>query len=115
MTSQAAGAGGSSDNCWNSNQGTPQWIQLQLQEINIQRVEFQFQGGFVPSQIQVLLYSVEENEFKVQDIFYPLDNNDVQSFSTNVSISGQGKLRFHFPESTDFYGRIVCYSLGIYS
>ena len=99
------------ENCWNSSQGKPQWIQLQLPEIKITKIEFQFQGGFVPCQIDVLLSTLEKN-WDLQDTFYPLDNNNVQSFKTNFV---GGMVRFHFPNSTDFFGRIICYSLRIYS
>ncbi|EKU22089.1 nuclear receptor 2c2-associated protein [Nannochloropsis gaditana CCMP526] len=45
---------GSSDSCWNSDQGTPQWIVLRfLRPVLVCRLLLMFQGGFAGKEMQV--------------------------------------------------------------
>ncbi|KAM3570007.1 hypothetical protein VYU27_007904, partial [Nannochloropsis oceanica] len=45
---------GSPDTCWNSDQGSPQWIWLQFQRpVHIHTIQIMFQGGFAAEEMQV--------------------------------------------------------------
>lgn len=64
---------GNDETCWNSHQGTPQYITIEFKEIQkIKEVEITFQGGFVGKNC---FFEIND-EKKVN--FYPDDNNKTQ-------------------------------------
>ena len=108
---------GSVETCWNSDQGTPQLIQIHFDEdapVDIDGLQIMFQGGFVGKDCTVL-GSQDGTTFPV-DLhrpFFPQDNNTLQSFPLSSSLSRIQKLRIVFGGSTDFYGRVTIYQLQV--
>ena len=70
----------------------------------------QFQGGFAGQNCHVEFNNKDD---VITESFYPEDINLVQNFNfKNPVLSNNIKLVFD--KSTDFFGRIVVYSLDIY-
>ena len=100
------------DTCWNSDQGSPQFISLHFKDQplkQISQVEIQFQGGFVGTHCHFLI-----NEETKQD-FFPEDSNKLQRFSL-VPLQQENitSLKIVFGGSTDFFGRITIYHLKLF-
>ncbi|XP_050326986.1 nuclear receptor 2C2-associated protein isoform X3 [Bactrocera neohumeralis] len=96
--------------------GTPQWIIIRFEEPQaVSKFSFQFQGGFVA---KTLLIHVETEDGKqiLEEAFYPEDINSIQTFILNRPIKNKeaAKIKFLFPSSTDFFGRIILYELEIF-
>ncbi|KPU76108.1 uncharacterized protein Dana_GF26890 [Drosophila ananassae] len=105
------------DTSWSSDEGTPQWIILVLDEPqNINGFRFQFQGGFAGQQSNILMYSADGAEIH-QESFYPEDINSPQEFKIQNTALGTAcsKIKFVFHSSTDLFGRIIVYSLELLS
>ena len=97
---------GREDTCWNSDQGSPQFVQILFEEKKaIAKLEIQFQGGFVGTQCHVLV----NDDTKVE--FFPEDTNKLQTFELNVQECTN--LKIVFGQSTDFFGRITIYQLRL--
>ncbi|XP_069505220.1 nuclear receptor 2C2-associated protein [Ambystoma mexicanum] len=102
---------GHEDTCWNSDQGSSQWILLEFPaSVQVSELCIQFQGGFT-SRICKLEGSRKNEDFAKMLDFYPEDTNALQRFQ--VEASAFDKLRITFQSSTDFFGRIVVYHLDI--
>ncbi|KAM9095033.1 nuclear receptor 2C2-associated protein [Sarcophilus harrisii] len=99
------------ETCWNSDQGTSQWVMLEFpQSVRVSQVQIQFQGGFASRQGRLEGGRKSESLEKIGD-FYPQDNNSLQSFPVaDVTLD---KLKVTFENSTDFFGRIIIYHLRI--
>jgi hypothetical protein len=98
--------------CWNSDQGSPQYILLNFgRNVSISSLHIVFQGGFVPTEIGVECADNTESMQSIR-VFYPSDSNEPQIFDlenrTETSI-----IKLNFPSSTDFYGRVTIYSLQV--
>ncbi|XP_065278293.1 nuclear receptor 2C2-associated protein [Emys orbicularis] len=102
---------GSEETCWNSDQGSSQWVMLEFpQTVKVSQLQIQFQGGFA-SQLCTLEGGRKGEELvKISD-FYPEDINALQSFRTEETMLD--KLKITFENSTDFFGRIVVYHLSV--
>nr|AQS22609.1 nuclear receptor 2c2-associated protein [Pseudodiaptomus poplesia] len=97
------------ETCWNSDQGSPQWISLEFQDYtSISGFSLQFQGGFAGKEC----YVETEGSVKVLD-FYPEDSNKIQYFYLKERVTVK-KVRIAFNSSTDFFGRITIYRLDFY-
>jgi len=107
---------GREDTCWNSDQGTPQWIRITFDNMkHIAKLQLMFQGGFAGKTCWLEVSTNEEGEDfkKLQDI-YPEDTNKLQTFDiSNGGISCKA-FKVHFADSTDFFGRITIYQLKLY-
>ncbi|KAG8221837.1 hypothetical protein J437_LFUL003471 [Ladona fulva] len=102
---------GNEDSCWNSDQGTPQWIAIEFTDIiKVESYRIQFQGGFVGTNC-VLKITDDCGSTHIEN-FYPEDVNSVQNFSLKEPRLAKS-LKFVFNSSTDFFGRIVVYKLEI--
>jgi len=102
---------GRTETCWNSDQGSPQWVSLEFEEkVSVSALCLQFQGGFCGKECQVEV----DGEKKIMD-FYPEDANKVQSFQFPEALPSVKKVRVIFNSSSDFYGRITLYLLELYS
>ncbi|XP_061094197.1 nuclear receptor 2C2-associated protein [Conger conger] len=100
------------ETCWNSDQGDPQWVVLEFpQPVKISEVKLQFQGGFSGKNCR-MEGCMKEAEFEKFSDFYPEDNNSMQVFPIQEAPLAQ-KLKIVFENSTDFFGRIIVYSLDI--
>ncbi|GLH06505.1 hypothetical protein R5R35_002340 [Gryllus longicercus] len=105
---------GCDETCWNSDQGTPQWILIELEEaVSISTFSFQFQGGFAGRDCEVE-GGIDRASMQVIEAFYPEDNNTLQSFKLSRPLQVKC-IRFNFKSSTDFFGRIIVYRLEITS
>ncbi|XP_030833066.1 nuclear receptor 2C2-associated protein [Strongylocentrotus purpuratus] len=101
------------ETCWNSDQGTPQWASIELQEPHqCTELHLQFQGGFASKTCWVEGSLPGERPKKLMD-FYPQDDNTLQIFQFPPGCSASSYLKIVFAESTDFFGRITLYKLDI--
>ncbi|KAJ1882367.1 Nuclear receptor 2C2-associated protein [Kickxella alabastrina] len=104
------------ETCWNSEQGTPQWIMVEFTaSVQIHSIHMQFQGGFAGKSAQ--LFDMMATGVPQSELVCPLhveDNNRVQEFVLPQQEQGRARRRVKvvFGESTDFYGRIVVYSMN---
>jgi len=97
------------ETCWNSDQGSPQYVSISFHEpqAQISQLQIQFQGGFVGTQCHVIV----NNDQKID--FFPEDSNKLQTFPVEVSDANQ--LKIFFGGSTDFFGRITVYQLKLFA
>ncbi|XP_077487137.1 uncharacterized protein LOC144098404 isoform X1 [Amblyomma americanum] len=69
---------GNSGTCWNSDQGTPQWVSLDFTNpVTPSEVHLQFQGGFAGKEVQIEAVDASSDTTTCADIF-PEDNNALQ-------------------------------------
>ncbi|XP_053145395.1 nuclear receptor 2C2-associated protein [Hemicordylus capensis] len=102
---------GNEETCWNSDQGTIQWLTLEFpQPVQVSQIQIQFQGGFT-SQKCTLQGCRKGEELSPVTSFYPEDTNSLQNFL--LPETTLDKLKITFENSTDFFGRIIIYSLDI--
>ncbi len=126
-------------NAWNSapsNESNPlAYYEIHFQRpVSVREVRVQFQGGFVgmdcTAYTKKLRDNLEDNRNSNNDddqweeseeLFLDTkESNDVQIFHADVDVISHGEidpctaLRIEFGKSTDFYGRIVIYSLEIW-
>ncbi|XP_017556857.1 nuclear receptor 2C2-associated protein [Pygocentrus nattereri] len=100
------------ETCWNSDQGDQQWVLLEFPVlVKVSELRLQFQGGFSGKSCKLEGCSKEANLEHIVD-FYPEDNNSLQSFPIQDAPLMQ-KLKIVFESSTDFFGRIIVYSLDV--
>jgi hypothetical protein len=98
---------GSDESCWQSDQGSPQFVIIDfLKEQAIQSISIMFQGGFAG--IETRLYSYESDQPVHMNTFYLSDDNSNQTMHVLLNTR---KIKLEFSKSSDFYGRIVVYSL----
>ncbi|NXT02766.1 NR2CA protein, partial [Jacana jacana] len=109
----------SEETCWNSDQGTCQWVTLDFpRTVKVSQLHIQFQGGFSSRLCTLEGCRAGEAPVKVSEL-YPEDTNAMQiSFATwqagfQVEETVLDKLKITFENSTDFFGRIVVYHLGV--
>nr|XP_020669941.1 nuclear receptor 2C2-associated protein [Pogona vitticeps] len=102
---------GNEETCWNSDQGSTQWLTLEFpQPVQVSRIQIQFQGGFSSRKCVVQGGRKGEGLLPVAE-FYPEDTNSLQTFPLGeVQLE---KLKITFENSTDFFGRIVIYQLDV--
>lgn len=103
------------DTCWNSDQGLPQWISIKFsdpEELKQLCISIQFQGGFCGK--DCVAEFADESKNVTQLPFYPDDENSLQKFEFSFPESKNVKyVKLLFQKSTDFYGRIIVYKLGL--
>ncbi|KAM6396013.1 nuclear receptor 2C2-associated protein isoform 2-T2 [Rhynochetos jubatus] len=87
---------GSEETCWNSDQ--------------VSQLHIQFQGGF-SSRLCTLEGCRAGEELVKVSALYPQDINAMQRFQVEETVLD--KLKITFENSTDFFGRIVVYHLGV--
>ncbi|XP_077538538.1 nuclear receptor 2C2-associated protein [Haemaphysalis longicornis] len=105
---------GSGDTCWNSDQGSPQWISIDFSApVMPSEVHLQFQGGFAGKEVQIETGSDGPSSgTSVLKKLYPEDNNALQKFPLELD-KPVTRLRIVFRSSTDMFGRIVVYHLAV--
>ncbi|GBM65516.1 Nuclear receptor 2C2-associated protein [Araneus ventricosus] len=65
------------DTCWNSDQGSPQWVEVNFpQPVTVEEVHIQFQGGFAGKECWVEAKS--DGELSRISSIYPEDSNALQ-------------------------------------
>ncbi|KAG8176280.1 hypothetical protein JTE90_022452 [Oedothorax gibbosus] len=88
------------DTCWNSDQGSPQWLQVDFPKcVKIEELHLQFQGGFAGKECWV--ETKKNDEMKKLHSIYPEDKNSTDT------------MKVVFQSSTDFFGRIIVYKLDV--
>ncbi|NXC20546.1 NR2CA protein, partial [Corythaeola cristata] len=108
----------SEETCWNSDQGTCQWVTLDFPcTVKVSQLHVQFQGGFSSRLCTLEGCRAGEELVKISEL-YPEDINAMQiSFAApqarGVEETVLDKLKITFENSTDFFGRIVVYHLGV--
>ncbi|XP_031630453.1 nuclear receptor 2C2-associated protein [Contarinia nasturtii] len=114
---------GLEDTAWYSDQGLPQSINIVFNEpleslnLSLCQLKIKFQGGFVGNVMTVSLDDINsQNIYKKS--FYPDDINDLQTFTLDANTNGKSlgnvrKLSIVFEKSSDFFGRIIIYSLEL--
>ncbi|KAJ8304029.1 hypothetical protein KUTeg_017612 [Tegillarca granosa] len=67
---------GEEDTCWNSDQGSPQWVYIEFnKEVELNELHIRFQGGFAGKDCEVHGSSDGGTDLiKILD-FYPEDKN----------------------------------------
>ncbi|XP_065176422.1 nuclear receptor 2C2-associated protein-like [Sycon ciliatum] len=104
---------GDEETCWNSDQGEQQHIALQFPTaVIITSVVIRFQGGFVGKECRAEGRSVASSSMYHMCDFFPEDINAVQRFEITCA-EPVDRLRLVFSSSTDFFGRITIYHLGV--
>ncbi|XP_015518211.2 nuclear receptor 2C2-associated protein [Neodiprion pinetum] len=104
----------SEETCWNSDQGSPQWIMVEFEnEIELASFEIQFQGGFVGKDCRLEAGS-DYQSLKPVEPFYPEDINSAQKFRLTDKVRAK-TFKLLFGNSTDFFGRIIVYKMSFYS
>ncbi|KFO55162.1 Nuclear receptor 2C2-associated protein, partial [Corvus brachyrhynchos] len=102
---------GSEETCWNSDEGTSQWVTLDFpQPVKVSQLHIQFQGGFSSRLCTLEGCRTGEGLVKISEL-YPQDSHALQIFQVEETVLD--KLRITFGSSTDFFGRIVVYHLGV--
>ncbi|KAH9837389.1 galactose-binding like protein [Rhodofomes roseus] len=106
--------------CWTSQQGIPQYIQLQFPAPVVpSHLSMTFQGGFVGTKcrLEVLTQRApHKGEWQLFAHVFPEDVNRKQTFgldSSEVESTGLVGLKLVFEESSDFFGRITVYDLQL--
>ncbi len=104
---------GNDETCWNSDQGSPQWLEFAFSSpVDLSEVIITFQGGFVGQSCSAWTIAASDstNELKKACGFEPDDVNSEQAFP--VSAANVRVLRLVFERSTDFYGRVTVYHVS---
>ncbi|KAG7099969.1 hypothetical protein E1B28_001762 [Marasmius oreades] len=112
------------ETCWTSQQGLPQYIQLNFPAPVIpETISITFQGGFVGRRCVVQVRQPGDDtaskEWKPLTILYPEDVNRRQSFDLHpqdefISLEkGVESMKLTFVESSDFFGRITVYDVKL--
>ncbi|XP_017070434.1 nuclear receptor 2C2-associated protein [Drosophila eugracilis] len=105
------------DTSWSSDEGTPQWITVSLNDpLIISGFSFQFQGGFAGLKSEMIMYSDDGAQLH-KEPFYPEDINSPQQFQVKDTAREKAcsKIKFVFESSTDLFGRIIVYDLQLFN
>ncbi|KAI8326331.1 nuclear receptor 2C2-associated protein [Martensiomyces pterosporus] len=101
---------GSTETCWNSEQGSPQYILVEFDTpVCLSEIHIQFQGGFVGKDTEL----IDATKGTRVCALHPDDNNKLQRLALpgpEQSVE-RTRIKVLFSSSTDFYGRIVIYTL----
>jgi hypothetical protein len=94
-------------------QGVPQWVSFEFSSPDpptIKQIVIQFQGGFVGQDCFV----EAGDPLELVENFYPEDINNPQTFTLSKPICAK-HVKLVFPKSSDFFGRIIIYSLELHT
>ncbi len=109
------------DTCWNSDQGSPQFVLMDFgKEVVVTDLHIMFQGGFSGVDAIVQVGSSLNALETLTSGLEIADCNELQTFplqvagDSNGSAPRQGRyVQVTFPSSTDFYGRVTIYQLEL--
>lgn len=103
------------ETCWNSDSGSPQWIEFSFAvPLRLSAVQLQFQGGFAGLETVVEAWNgacLTDSERHIASL-HPRDDNSMQTFPLDFPACFT-HYRITFSSSTDFFGRVTVYHLGI--
>ncbi|NXO28851.1 NR2CA protein, partial [Cisticola juncidis] len=93
-------------------QGQSQWVTLEFPSpVRLSQLLLQFQGGFSSRLCTLEGCRTGEELVKISEL-YPQDSHALQiSFQLEETVLD--KLRITFGSSTDLFGRVVLYQLGL--
>jgi hypothetical protein len=101
------------DTCWNSDQGSPQYVLIDFQRaVKVTAIRAIFQGGFVGQNATVSLGEDMISLVEISKLEYIEDTNELQIFPIESMVCGR-YFKINFNSSTDFYGRITIYNLEV--
>lgn len=106
---------GTEETCWNSDQGSPQFLQFEFNsKVIVTSIKMMFQGGFVgqDATIQVGNNPSDDSMQLVTVLEEIEDSNRMQTFDIPSAVGGF--VRITFPSSTDFYGRVTIYQIELH-
>ena len=90
-------------------------------DVKVHEIKVQFQGGFVGMDCIVFQKSSDNDDWEEFEELYmeTIESNEVQCFGVEFSpdqsdVEPCRSIRIEFGKSSDFYGRIVIYSLEIW-
>ncbi|KAJ2715310.1 Nuclear receptor 2C2-associated protein [Coemansia spiralis] len=104
---------GSSETCWNSEQGSPQHILVEFtRPVLLSEIRIQFQGGFAGKATRLVDLDLREEICTL----HPEDDNSLQllRLPDAAHVVPRRQIKLQFQSSTDFYGRIVVYVLDLW-
>ncbi|ODN01698.1 Nuclear receptor 2C2-associated protein [Orchesella cincta] len=103
---------GKDETCWNSDGGSPQWIEFSFPEPkSVEQLLIQFQGGFAAK--SCVLQTISDSKEQTTSFqFFPKDSNTSQTFAVS-NLLPCNKFKLTFESSFDFYGRIIIYNVDI--
>lgn len=104
---------GKEDTCWNSDEGSPQFVSLEFPApVSPAEVQLQFHGGFSGQSCRL---EAESDDADWTDVmkFYPQDSSSLQIFPVNGTCVNARRLKIVFETSSDFFGRVTIYMLNI--
>ncbi|XP_042239063.1 nuclear receptor 2C2-associated protein-like [Homarus americanus] len=105
---------GSPETCWNSDQGTPQWVALRWKEpVIVTSIIAQFQGGFCGSPDTVVEVGQEGSNCWEEVAPWHLEDVGTEQIIRLQQPRALSSLRLTFKSSTDFHGRIIMYKLDV--
>jgi len=105
---------GDEETCWNSHQGSPQYICARLAApCRPSQLLLQFQGGFVGADCRLEAGSAPD-QLHLLLPFYPENSNGVQRFAVECP-EPVTHVKVVFGGSTDFFGRVVVYQFDLLS
>ncbi|XP_013106886.2 nuclear receptor 2C2-associated protein [Stomoxys calcitrans] len=109
---------GQDDTAWSSNEGSPQYISIEFENLqSISSFSLQFQGGFASKEGRIEIQREKDEtggSTAYDQTFYADDVNSVQCFKLEEPQTRVRRVKFVFNTSTDFFGRIIVYSLKIF-
>jgi len=111
------------ETCWNSDQGKEQWIMIkfddakQISTKSKLRLKVQFQGGFSCGQCYVTFTTSSQEKISTVPC-QPQDCNSKQDFTLSFQDEEFSNfeatiMKVTFFEPTDFFGRLIVYSLDL--
>lgn len=105
---------GSPESCWNSDQGTPQWVALRWKEpVVVTAIIAQFQGGFCGS-IDTVVEVGQDGSTSWEELTpWHLEDVGTEQILRLLQPCSLSSLRLNFKSSTDFHGRIIMYKLDV--
>eukprot|EP01038_Epipyxis_sp_PR26KG_P014365 gene14365-19267_t len=93
------------DTCWNSDQGSPQFIIIDfLKPVSIHLLKIMFQGGFVGQECVIEVGDNVSSLLPIHQLDVIEDSNEMQSFPITSCPSLHRFMKIIFNQSTDFYG-----------
>ena len=90
-------------------------------KVHIEELRVQFQGGFVGMECIVYKKNSDNDEWEEFEELYldTIESNEVQTFGVELApgqdaVDSCEAIRIEFGKSSDFYGRIVIYTLEVW-
>jgi len=106
---------GREDTCWNSDQGSPQWVKIEFSDgepVEVAQLELMFQGGFAGKTCWLERLAADSEKYEKVTDLYPEDTNKLQKFPLPTTAKSKA-FKVVFADSTDFFGRITVYQMKL--